>query len=87
MVWSQFWIVRVERFSSAAMARIEPPAWWASCTAARISRSASVTRWAAVRSRRRCAAGIVAAFRPGFVGTVKIVARIATRPVVESATI
>lgn len=41
MSLSQFWIVRVERPISSAIARMEPPASLASRTAARISSSAS----------------------------------------------
>lgn len=80
-------MVRVERPSSSAMARIEPPALWASRTAARISSLAPATWRAAVCSRRRCAGGMIAGFRPGFIGTGEIVADATTRTVVISATI
>lgn len=62
-------MVRVERLISAAIVRMDPPAWWASRTAARISASASATFWAAVWSRLRCAGGMVEGFRPGLFGT------------------
>lgn len=80
-------MVRVERLISVAMARIDPPALWASRTAARISVSASFTRCAAMCSRRRCAGGIVAGLRPGFNCTVESVAETTTHTVVLSATI
>lgn len=87
MSLSQFWIVRVERPISSAIARMEPPASFASRTAARISSSASTMWRAAVCSRRRCAGGMVAVLRPGFVGTKEIVAETTTQTVVLSATI
>jgi hypothetical protein len=62
-------MVRVERLISLAMARIDPPTALASWTAARISASASLMRRAAVCNRRRCAGGIAAGFRPGFIDT------------------
>lgn len=86
MVRSHFWMVLGARSISSAMARIEPPASWASRTASRISLAAESMCRMAVCSRRRCGSGISEGFLPGL-DTVGIVSESATHYVSVSDTI